>query len=459
MIDNLTDTSYKEKKLLLFLLLFVAALGVATSKIHTVAFFWAPTVALLGFYLTIKTRNSYGAAHLFAGYIMGAEVYFRMSWSGLPWDFAKYAIIILLFTGLLVDKRERKLPLSMFVFLGLLLPGIFLTFDYYNDAFLIKKAIAFNLLGPLVLVTATFYFYKMTLNINEFVNLSRAIVLGVLTMSVLVLFNVGDYTAVKFTYSSSAGGSGGFSGNEVSMMFGVGILMLGINLLLNKRLFIYKSFDILLFLIFTFQALMTFSRGGLFSALISLSLGIFVYYFSNIHLFILFLKKSLLKIILIILLGIGVFFIVNEISGNKLYSRYFNVNESGQQLKEDYSTGREDIVIADIKLFKESNYVGVGVGVSKLERSSHKNFAAHVEYSRLLAEHGILGLFIILILLGLPLLHFLKRIHSPLNNLILVSFSSLSLLTMLHAATRTGVVGFFFGLAFILIVKEQIEKR
>lgn len=455
MIKN--NNSYKEKKQIFFLMITAILVGVLTSKIHSVALLWGPAIVLLGLYLTMKTRNRYGVAHLFAGYIMASEVYFRMTWAGLPWGFSKYGVILLLLFALIVDKRERKLPMLMFLFLLLLLPGIIGTFEYYDDSFTIKKSIIFNLLGPFVLVVSTFYFYQMKFTMKEFINLSRVIVLGVLTMSTLVYFNVGDYTAVKFTYSSNAVSSGGFSGNEVVIIFGLGILVLSLNIILKNKLFIYKFIDMTLLIIFLFQAFMTFSRGGLFSALVALFLGMLVYYISNKNLFIEFLKKTLFKIIIIILIGISIFSVVNGITGNKLYSRYFNINNSGKQLKKDYSTGRDAIVKGDLQLFRESDFVGVGVGVSKMERPNHKNFAAHVEYSRLLAEHGILGLIVIVILFLMPMKEFIRRLNFPVNNMILVSFSSLSLMTMTHAATRLSMVGFFFGLAFIFISKENLD--
>ena len=118
MTSKVNDSFQKERKNLFLGLIFVILLGLLTSKVSTIAFVWAPTVFAIGLYLTVKTRNSFGVAHLFAAYIMGAEVYFRMSWSGLPWDFAKYAIILLLFTGLLIDRRDRKLPILMFGFIS-----------------------------------------------------------------------------------------------------------------------------------------------------------------------------------------------------------------------------------------------------------------------------------------------------------------------------------------------------
>jgi len=50
-------------------------------------------------------------------------------------------------------------------------------------------------------------------------------------------------------------------------------------------------------------------------------------------------------------------------------------------------------------------------------------------------------------------------LNAPVNNMILVSFSALSLMTMTHAATRLAVVGFLFALAFISIRKENGEKE
>jgi len=440
-------------------LIFLAILSLIISKVGKVGYAWGALVFLAGIYLTVKNKNRNGEGHLFAAYIMAGEVFFRMTWSGLPWEFGKYAMVILLILGMVFDRRKRDLPLLMIVYFMVMLVSIPLTIAYYYDPVVVRKTIIFNMFGPFSLMIATLYFYQLKITMEEFKKLSRWIGYGVFSMSILVLFNVGDYASVDYGFSSNSDSSGGFSGNQISTAFGLGVTVLGLNLVLKNRLFAYIWIDAGLFVLFIFQGLMTFSRGGMMGGMMALFAGALFFYFANIGRLIMFFKKNIYKLMLAVLVGIGAFMYANEITGGNLYARYFNVREDGSQLKEDYSTGRGDIVGGDIQLFFSSDFIGVGPGVSRKERPTHKNFAAHVEYSRMLAEHGVLGLVSLIIMFLIPLRQFFMLLNRPENQMIFVSFMVLSMLTMTHAAMRLGMVGFFYGMAFLIIVKQVKSKE
>ena len=64
------------------------------------------------------------------------------------------------------------------------------------------------------------------------------------------------------------------------------------------------------------------------------------------------------------------------------------------------TTGREDIARADLEVWFDNPVLGVGPGVAKEYRAATfgRAAAAHTEFTRLLAEHGILGLVALIIL-------------------------------------------------------------
>lgn len=447
-----------ENQKILGTLIFLAILSLLISKVGKIGLVWGGLVFLAGIYLTVKNKNRNGEGHLFAAYIMAGEVFFRMTWAGLPWEFAKYAMVTLLILAMVFDNRKRQLPILLIVYFTIMLTSIPLTIGYYDDPVTIRKTTIFNMFGPFSLVIAALYFYQLKMTMKEFEKLSRWIVYGVFSMSVLVLFNVGDYASVDYGFSSNSDSSGGFSGNQISTGFGLGVTVLGLNLILKNRLFAYVWLDAGLLVLFVFQGLMTFSRGGMMGGIIALLIGALFFYFANIGRLILFFRKNVYKLLFAILIGAGAFMYANEITGGNLYARYFNVREDGSQLKQDYSTGRGDIVGGDIELFVSSGFIGVGPGVSRKERPTYKNYAAHVEYSRMLAEHGILGLVSLLIMFLVPLKQFFKLFHRHENQIIFVSFMALSMLTMTHAAMRLGMVGFFYGMAFLIIVQQTKSK-
>jgi len=452
-------TNMSERNKILLGLVLVALIGIVASKIKAVVLVWGLLLFAYTTYLTIKNKNENGEAHLIVAYIIGAEVFFRMSFAGLPYEFGKYAIIFLLSLGMIVDRHQRSFPFLIVLYMLLMLPTIPLTIEFYPDADAIKGKLFFNLLGPLSLMVSTLYFYQLRLTNKEFINISRAIAYGVFTMALLVLFKVGDYASLEFTYSSNADASGGFSGNQVSSAFGIGVAIIGINLVLKNRLFHYLLIDIGLLLLFIFQGLMTFSRGGMLTGLLAVFMGAIFFYFSNFSQLVSFLRHNFFKLIIAGGIAVGAFIVTDNVTGGYLSVRYFNVDERGFQQKEDLTTGRGDILKGDIALFFDSDLVGVGPGVSMWVRKTHNGFAAHVEYSRMLADHGILGLIGIFILLGLPLVQFFKLLPRPTNQMVFVSFMVMALPTMAHAAMRLGMVGFFYGLAFIIIVDQAQSKE
>ncbi len=93
---------------------------------------------------------------------------------------------------------------------------------------------------------------------------------------------------------------------------------------------------------------------------------------------------------------------------------------------------------------------GVGPGSANKLREQYgytKVAAAHTEYTRMLAEHGLLGL-LSMILLFYIVYNKLFLHHNYISQHYLLSFSVLTLLTMSHSAMRLSMVGVVFGLMF-----------
>ena len=64
-----------------------------------------------------------------------------------------------------------------------------------------------------------------------------------------------------------------------------------------------------------------------------------------------------------------------------------------------------------IQIFYDYFLTGVGPGQAPKLREIYgygKRVAAHTEYSRMLSEHGMLGLFSLLLLFGISLFHFFR---------------------------------------------------
>ena len=109
-----------------------------------------------------------------------------------------------------------------------------------------------------------------------------------------------------------------------------------------------------------------------------------------------------------------------------------------------------EIYRIDFEIFKDNFFTGIGTGQGNEVREQYgygKTVSAHVEYSRMLAEHGILGLISLILLISLPFSSFYSCKKTN-GRFIIILFASLAMLTMTHSAMRLAIPSFIFGLIF-----------
>ncbi|KPQ19498.1 MAG: O-antigen ligase like membrane protein, partial [Algoriphagus marincola HL-49] len=250
--------------------------------------------------------------------------------------------------------------------------------------------------------------------------------------------------------------SGGFGSNQVSTLFGLGTLFIFI-LMVNKWEFSgYFILDALVLFALSFQGLLTFSRGGMLGAV----LGIVVILF--------FLRSApsfkrkkyqLPKVGKYVLPGLLIaalaFVVVDQITNGLLSLRYQGetmgtIQGSKEKSLYTITTGRLDIFLGDLNLWFENFIFGVGAGASRFLRETMTGTVAHVEVSRLLAEHGLFGLiyFSVLCIAGLVLL---KYNENPMTKGILFALYLVAVYTSFHAAMRTFVTPALIGLSLLMI--------
>jgi O-antigen ligase len=147
-------------------------------------------------------------------------------------------------------------------------------------------------------------------------------------------------------------------------------------------------------------------------------------------------------------MGVLVFPRLNTFSQGALASRF----------QDTEPTGRTEVVRADIEIWKRHPIFGVGPGRAVPLRSQYfKEVAAHTEFSRLLAEHGMLGLAALLVLAAMAghgMLAWRRRGNWPLG----VAAMAWSLLFMLIYGMRLAAPAFLFGLAFVKLAEPAREE-
>jgi hypothetical protein len=200
-----------------------------------------------------------------------------------------------------------------------------------------------------------------------------------------------------------------------------------------------------------YRGLLTFSRGGMLTGMIIIAvLLLFIVVRQQ--------KKAEVrwKLGLLFVLFPMVFAFASYQTNGLLFKRYNNQNPNGKY-KTYETNGRQDIAMEEIQIFKNNPVMGIGVGktkeVRKLENGSH--ISTHNEMTRLLAEHGIFGLFSILILVFTPLMLYLKNRQ----NFYLFCFFFFWLLTISHSGMRVAAPSFIYALALTsLKMRDEVNS-
>jgi O-Antigen ligase len=417
----------------------------------TLSILYSGAIVVLGLYKIFKTKNADGSAHLFAAFVIGVEVLFRMSSGALGYEFGKYATMMFLIFGLMVERRKRATPVTFIVFLLLLLPSIFvLDYPTFDDA---RQEISFNLSGPICVGISVIYFYKRKLNPAQLRRVLITILYPITALSIYLYFRSGDLEGIKYTTESNFQASGGFGPNQVSTVFGLGILVIAISYFLNIRLFRIKYLNIILLFTFLIRGLATFSRGGVIAPLTAVILCIIIMTLTN-QKFYLRIGKIVYAFLLLATAAFLGFNYVNDISGGLLEMRFKGESKSAVDKEANLFNGRDDILMEDLNVFSKNVLLGVGPGMSGAKREEYggNGVEAHVEFSRLLSEHGIFGLVAVLILVFFPVVNFAK-LNSIDDKILLILCVVFSLLTMAHAATRIAAPCFMYGFAYINLIR------
>ena len=426
----------------------VLAVGVYAFKPLALAYFLGITV-FFSYKILMASKKNKAFYVLFAcAYLVGAEVFLRMNNGTLAYEAIKYLIILFMLIGLISNSFSNK-SLVYVVYILLLIPGIFVAVSDMGFETNIRKAIAFNLSGPICLGITAVFCYKRAIAFNQMKMVLLALLLPLISMTVyLFLFTPNLQEAITSTESNFAT-SGGFGPNQVATVLGIGMFVLATRFFMSKEIFLNRFIDLLLLGILTYRALITFSRGGVLTAIIMILFFISIYYLKvNLK------TKFRIKLSLVIFLVMVLFtwaYSSFQTSGF-IEKRYANQDASGRE-KEDVTTGRTDLVAFEFKEFIDNPFLGIGVGKVKEVRLNETGVeaASHNEMSRIVAEHGLLGVFAFLILLITPLL---LRIKNK-SNLFFYSFYLFWLLTINHSAMRIAAPAFIYALCLLTITYEK----
>lgn len=419
-------------RVILPLTLLHAVLGVAAYLRPEIATLHGYATLAVGLFLAGQPRQSLRVFYV-AGYLATADVFWRMTKAVVPWEYSKYAVVLL--AALIAMRRPVRVGLASWasLYFLLLLPAVIETVQYFGLTNNLRKELSFNLSGPFALAAIVFLCSGIE---GELPDLGR--LLGWMLMPIVSAFSIAFYSTITastliFRNQANFATSGGYGPNQVSAVLGLGAflcLMLALNTTGKGVRFFLLGLGAVLLL----QTLLTFSRGGAFNMAVAST-------FLALH----FIRRPRARRILLGTLIVGgamTFYLVlprlNEWTSGGFSERFTNID----------TTGRKSLAEADLRLFEDNPLLGAGAGLSKYKRTNvfRQDIASHTEFTRLLAEHGIFGLgaFGILLLIGFQAYRLAPTV---LAKGWVASLIGWSMAEMAHSAMRIAAISFVFGIA------------
>ena len=396
-----------------------------------------------------QTGNKQNQVLVAASYMTSGEVFFRMTGGSIiPWEAGKYSVICFILIGLFFSGTSRKSAVY-WLYLLLLIPGVIYAASTLNFDTNVRNAIMFNLSGPFCLGVAALYCYDRRVSRKQLHKVVWALLMPVISLGSYLYFYTPDTREVLNGTGSNFALSGGYGPNQVATALGIGMFALTVQLFVNgkNKLIFFINLAILMFL--TYRGIITFSRGGIFTAAI-ISVVFIFFYFQGVTKK----KKNALSFYMLVL-GIAIattWFISSVRTMGLIDLRYANKDAAGR-IKEDISTGREELITSELTFFVNNPIMGIGVGKTREYREEKLDIlaASHNELSRLLSEHGIFGLFALMILIIAPLFY---RIGNR-KNYLFYSFFGFWFLTINHSSMRIAAPAFLYALALLNVVDEK----
>ena len=421
-----------------------AILGVIAGYSAGIILYGALFVFVVGIWYCAKSKQDNPKAYLFSAYLVGMELIIRMSGVSIPHEFIKYAVVVLL--GLELVLHGKSMPLVVVLYVLLLIPSALLT--NAQTAELTRQYLSANLSGHLCLIVSFFYFYNRHLTVEQLRKTFLSILYPLAGILGFLFIRTPDLSKIDFGYVSNFETSI-YGPNQVSAILGLGILLIGVSFFVKIRLFTQIT-TLVFFGALAFRGLLTFSRGGMVSAVVTLAL-VFLFLTWKTAFQGTFFLRMVRVVLLISILAVTVFNYTNELTGNTLYERYSGRSATQNESLEKYTSGRSLIIYIDWQIFRDHLFLGVGPGMAYFYRDEYGypfEVSAHNEFTRLLAEHGLFGVAVLLVLIALPAKRFFDRSLSTFEKALMIACIGFCFTFMFHSATRIAAPSFLYGLAF-----------
>jgi hypothetical protein len=445
----------KDELFYITLLLVHVGMGFLFFFIPFIGTIYGIAVILIGIGYVINTGNRNNEVLLMAAYCTGSDVYLKMIGASLLNEYGKYSVIVFMALGIYYKGFAKGSFLYVF-FIALLIPGIFIGVENLSFDANIRKAIAFNITGPVCLAVSAIYCFRRAITLKRMQDVLAMLLFPLVSILVNVFLFATSVEEVVQSTGSNFDTSGGFGPNQVSTVLGLGMFIAFNRLFLaspSKKLQIINA---VLVLIFAYRCIITFSRGGMITGLLMMIvLALILYSLMDL--------KGRGKILLMgglsVIAGLLVWGYSSVQTRGLIDKRYANQDKLGREKKSQLS-GREELMYSEWNMFLDNPILGIGVGRNKEVRLEDTgiNAASHNEITRMLSEHGSLGVLGVLILFSTPMILYL----SDRTQIFALVFMIFWLLTINHAAMRIAAPAFVYALALLKVYfpkPEEVELK
>ncbi len=359
----------------------------------------------------------------------------------IPWELGKYLTI--LFVGYLLMKQKIRASflvlLGIFLILAMLIKGLSWHNFFFNGTIFLG----------LVLTQDSFKSIKY--NEPQLLRLLQTLLLPMFVFLGASINQIQDFQNRQYELASNSV-LDKIPSNQVSTYMGLAFFLSVIPFFINREYrrklthYIPPGFFLLV-------GLLSFSRGGMITA----AIGLLVIFLGNI---ISGKLNYLIYLLLFLVISIPIALSINEVTNGNLFLRYQGETEgtiqgSKEKTLDSYTTGRFSIFSGDLETFKNSWLFGVEIGESQLYRKDTQNQLSHVELSRVVAEHGLIGAIAFCILLLNILYRFYNCSGSKQTKYLLLAIWILGFATTFHGATRTILPFIFMSIPMLTILSKS----
>lgn len=369
------------------------------------------------------------------------DVLWRSSSAQGPYELSKYALIFGF--GVLavrfVPRATFRTPCGVLVLLlvpgavsGVMVLGLSTGREY----------LVANLAGLVALAAAVWGCGNLRLTSAEVRGLYLFALSPIASVAAQATLSTADAEAIDFSDDVNFLTSGGFGPNQVSSMLCFGGLLCLLVLLQRSATRGTRALALVTAVWLVGQAMLTFSRGGLFGLVLAGGAIVLAAMTSAGQ------RGRVVTVAAIVIVAASLLLSwVGAFTGGASDDRFTNTN----------STNRTEIARDDLEIFANNPLGGVGVGRAKDVRREWRGVAPHTEFSRLPAEHGLAGVGV-LIVLGWLCVRLVVRARGW-NRMATAGLLVMALAQMAHSATRIGSIAVAFGLAALIVDDDADPPR